>query len=104
MTISRHILNAFAVLAIAAAALPSHSGDAKAYACKNFPTQSTATRALKHAAQTAAVKNWSASVKSQFDLSWSVWSIAGNKAVNCYRNGARHTCLSSANPCKYVVQ
>ncbi|MGF1621511.1 MAG: hypothetical protein ACFCUR_12955 [Rhodomicrobiaceae bacterium] len=77
---------------------------ASAYQCKNYPTQSTATYKLKVKATNRAKTNWTANVKGQLGLGWSVWDIAAAKSVNCHKAGSKWTCLASGKPCLYVVQ
>lgn len=97
----RHSLVALAVLMASASLM---SANANAYACKNHPTQATATYKMKFQAQTKSRANWTNSAKNQFGLSWSVWSISAAKSVNCNKSGPNWTCLASAKPCNYVVQ
>lgn len=93
-----------AVLAVMAASASVPVSEAHAYACKNSPTQATATYNLRVKAAKKSRDNWTNSVKNQHGLSWSVWSIAGAKSVNCNKSGANWICLASAKPCNYVVQ
>lgn len=79
------------------------AADASAYQCKNFPTQAVGVHKLRAVAHAKAPKNWAASVKTQFGLSWSVWSIAKSKSVTCNHQPGRWICLASAKPCNYVV-
>ena len=91
-------------LALLAGSATLPSGQAHAYACKSYPTQATAVHKLKVMATKKSRTNWTNSVKAQFGLSWSVWSIAENKSVTCNKTGSNWTCLGSGNPCNYVVQ
>lgn len=94
-------LLAFALLA-GSATLPS--SQALAYACKNSPTQAVGVHKLKVAAMKKSRTNWTNSTKTQFGLSWSVWTIADGKSVTCNKTGSNWTCLANAKPCNYVVQ
>lgn len=96
----RTSLIALAALAATATLL---AGTASAYQCKGYPTQAVGVHKLKVVAHGKASKNWSASVKNQFGLSWSVWSIAQARSINCNKQPDRWICLASAKPCNYVV-
>ena len=100
LTLSGSLL-AFVLLA-GSATLPS--GEAHAYACKTSPTQSVGVHKLRMMATKTSRTNWTNSVKAQFGLSWSVWSIAQSKGVTCNKTGSNWTCLANAKPCNYVVQ
>jgi hypothetical protein len=93
-------LIALTAMAAAAALL---ADTASAYQCKGYPTQAVGVHKLRAVAHAKAPKNWAASVKSQFGLSWSVWSIAQAKGVTCNKQPDRWICLASARPCNYVV-
>ena len=80
-----------------------YAGTASAYQCKGYPTQAVGVHKLKVVAHGKASKNWTASVKNQFGLSWSVWSIAQARSINCNKQPDRWICLASAKPCNYVV-
>jgi hypothetical protein len=91
-------------VAVIAAAVAVMAGPAGAYQCKTSPTQATATHAVKITAQGQSKKNWSAIVKSNLGLSWSVWTIAAGRSVTCNKLASgKWTCLASAKPCNYVV-
>jgi hypothetical protein len=93
-----------AIMAAATMALALAAETAEAYQCKNYPHQAVGVRPLKGVASVAARKNWSNTAKSQYGLSWSVWSIAQSKSVSCVRlNTGKWRCLASAKPCNYVV-
>lgn len=95
------VLAAGAALALAA---PFSATPAQAYQCKNSPHQAVGVRAGKALASIASRQNWSASAKTQYGLSWSVWTIATNKESDCVKlNTGQWRCLASANPCNYVV-
>ncbi len=91
-------------LALLAGSATIPSGQAHAYACKAYPTQANGIHRLKVIAKKKSRTNWTNSVKAQFGLSWSVWSIAQNKSVTCNKNGSKWICLASAKPCNYVVK
>lgn len=98
------IVNFGAVLAVAIAVAPIlTSGPAHAYACKGNSYIGAATKHQRYQAKTKARKSWEAAMKSQFDLSWSVWSIAASKSIQCHKTGSKHTCQAQARPCQYVV-
>ena len=80
------------------------AGDANAYQCKGYPTQAVGVHKLRAVAHAKVPKNWAASVKNQFGLSWSVWSIAQVRSVTCNKQPDRWICLASARPCNYVVR
>lgn len=95
------LLAAGAAVAIAA---PWSATPAQAYQCKNSPHQAVGVRAGKAIASVAARRNWSATAKTQYGLSWSLWNIATSKQSDCVRlNTGRWRCLASAKPCNYVV-
>ena len=97
-------IRAGALLALALAVSPAFTGDAQAYLCKGNAYSGAATKRLKSMARISARKSWEQSVKQQFGLPWSVWSIAENKSIECHMTGVEHTCLALARPCQYVVQ
>ncbi|MFN0219891.1 MAG: hypothetical protein ACKVP4_13875 [Hyphomicrobium sp.] len=95
-------LASLAVLA-AATALAS-SVPAKAYVCKNSPHQAVGVRAVKAVASAASRNGWTSTASAQYGLSWSVWSIASSKTVDCvHLDDGKWRCLASAKPCNYVV-
>ena len=100
----KHIISAAAVALLAVAV----AAPAQAYQCKSFPTQSVGIHKLKIKARVKSRINWSANVKSQFGMAWSVWKIAKHKSISCVKintnAGKQWRCLASARPCKYVVQ
>jgi hypothetical protein len=94
-----------ALAAVITLASPWSVTEAHAYQCKTATHQAVAVRNLKLAATSAARQAWTATAKSQFGLSWSLWSIAQNKSVDCEKlNTGGWRCLGSAKPCNYVVQ
>ncbi len=96
--------NALILSAAAAVTMIVAAPSASAYQCKNYPHQAVGVRPIKGAASVAARQNWSSTAKSQYGLSWSVWSIAKNKTVDCVRlDTGKWRCLASARPCNYVV-
>lgn len=103
MFTSRNVRPSLAALIALAGSVAVLSGTASAYQCKGYPTQAVGVHKLKVVAHGKASKNWSASVKNQFGLSWSVWSIAQAKSINCSKQPDRWICLASAKPCNYVV-
>jgi len=104
MNIFTKTVNVGAALALAIAIAPVlTSGPAYAYACKGNAYIGAATKKQKYQAKAKARKSWEAAMKSQFDLSWSVWSIAANKSIQCHKTGSKHTCQAMARPCQYVV-
>lgn len=104
MNISRKIAIAGGALAVALAMSPMVAGDAHAYSCKGTQYSGAATKNMKFKAKQGARKSWEASMKNQFDLSWSLWSIAAGKSISCHKTGNKHTCLALARPCQYVTQ
>ncbi len=93
-----------AVATTVALASPWSVTPAEAYQCKGSPHQAVGVRNLKNMASVAARQNWTATAKTQYGLSWSVWSIASGKTVDCVKlNTGKWRCLASANPCNYVV-
>ncbi|HMB47629.1 MAG TPA: hypothetical protein VKN63_05080 [Afifellaceae bacterium] len=93
-----------ALFALTFAVAPAFTGAAQAYQCKANAYSGAATKAGLFMAKASARRSWEQSMKEQFDLSWSVWSIAQNKSIECHMTGTKHTCLALANPCRYVVQ
>ena len=81
---------------------------AQAYQCKSYPTQAVGIHKLKIKARLKARPGWSANVKGQFGLPWSVWKIAKSRSITCAKintsEGPKWRCLASAKPCLYVVQ
>ncbi|MCR9139906.1 MAG: hypothetical protein NXI27_28195 [Alphaproteobacteria bacterium] len=105
MKILSRMLLAGGILASASALNPLvFSSDAHAYVCKGTQYGAASTKRIKGVAKTSARKKWEATMKNQFGYSWSVWSIAAGKTVECHKTGARHTCHALARPCQYVVQ
>jgi hypothetical protein len=104
MLISRNVRTSLAVPIALAGSAAVLSGNASAYQCKGFPTQAIGVHKLKVVAHGKASKNWTASVKNQFGLSWSVWSIAQARSITCNKQPDRWICLASARPCNYVVR
>ena len=99
------MINVGALLALAITVAPIlTSSPAHAYACKGNPYIGAATKLKKFQAKAKARKSWETAMKSQFDLSWSLWSIAANKSIQCHKTGSKHTCMAQARPCQYVVQ
>ncbi len=101
-------MSAVAILSIVSLSSVVQSTDAKAYACKSYPTQAVGVRKLKFKAKTVSRLGWRNNVKSQFGMPWSVWNIAKAKQIHCVKISAGGTmkwrCLTSAKPCLYVVQ
>jgi len=91
-----------ALLALAASAMVL-ADPADAYQCKSQAVWASAQHKLKVVAQSNARKNWQAKVKSQLGLSWSVWSIAQAKTLNCAKLPRLWHCIARARPCNYVV-
>ena len=105
MKILSHMLIAGSILASAAALNPLvMSSDAHAYACKGTQYSAASTKRVKGIARVSARKKWEATMKSQFGYTWSIWSIAAGKSLQCHKTGGRHTCHALARPCQYVVQ
>jgi len=105
MRILSHMLLAGGLFATAFALNPLVlSSEAQAYVCKGTQYSAASTRRIKGIAHSSARKKWEATMKSQFGYSWSVWSIAAGKSIECHKTGARHTCHALARPCQYVVQ
>lgn len=98
------LLSVAGLLAVAISVSPGFTGEAHAYACKGTQYSGAATKKTKMAARHGARKSWTNSMKNQFGLEWSVWSIAAGKSVQCHKTGTKHTCLALARPCQYVVQ
>jgi hypothetical protein len=94
----------FALTAAIALASPWSATSAHAYQCKSTPHQAVAVRNLKSMASIAARQGWTATATTQYGLSWSVWTIAQNKTIDCVKlNTGKWRCLASAKPCNYVV-
>ena len=93
-----------AAFATVLAVSPAMMGEAHAYACKGTQYSGAATKNRRIAARQGARKSWETSMKNQFDLSWSLWSIAAGKSISCHKTGSKHTCLALARPCQYVTQ
>ncbi len=104
MKILKNMVTAGGLLAIALAMSPMMTGQAHAYSCKGNQYSGAATKNMKFRAKQGARKSWEASMKNQFDLSWSLWSIAAGKSISCHKTGSKHTCLALARPCQYVTQ
>ncbi len=91
--------------AIVAISVPTvMTSTASAYQCSNATTQIRAAAPRKWKARARVVKAWSAKVKADRGLAWSVWKIAKQKSRTCKKIGSRWVCLAKAKPCKYVVQ
>lgn len=90
--------------ALALTAAPGFSGEAHAYLCKGNQYSGAATRRGIMQARIGARKSWENTMKTQFGLPWSVWSIAENKSIECHMTGTKHTCLALGRPCLYAVQ
>ena len=103
MLTSRNVTTSLAALIALAGSAAVLSSNASAYQCKGYPTQAVGVHKLRAVAHAKAPKNWAASVKSQFGLSWSVWSIAQARSITCNKQPDRWICLASARPCNYVV-
>ena len=99
----RNVRTSLAALIALAGSTAVLSSGASAYQCKGYPTQAVGVHKLKVVAHGKASKSWAASVKNQFGLSWSVWSIAQGRSINCNKQPHRWICLASARPCNYVV-
>ena len=101
-------MSAAIVASILAISVIAQTSEAKAYACKSYPTQTVGVRKLKFKARTVARKGWSNQVKSQLGVPWSLWSIAKSKSLTCVKintnEGKKWRCLASAKPCLYVVK
>lgn len=104
MKILSKMITAGGLLAVAMAMSPMMTEQAHAYSCKGNQYSGAATKNQKFMAKQGARKSWEASMKNQFDLSWSVWSIAAGKSIECHKTGKKHTCLALARPCQYVTQ
>lgn len=104
MKILNKVITLGGFLALALAFAPALSSDAHAYACKSNKFSGAATKHTKFGARLGARKSWESHMKNSFDLSWSVWSIAKNRSIQCHKTGTKHTCLALARPCQYVVQ
>ncbi len=104
MNILKKTITVGGMLAVAFAMSPALSGQAHAYSCKGNQYSGAATKNLKFQARKGARKSWEAAMKNQFDLSWSLWSIAAGKSISCHKTGSKHTCLALARPCQYVTQ
>ena len=103
MIVLGKVRTSLVAMAALAAFATVYAGTASAYQCKGYPTQAASVHKLKVVAHGKASKNWTASVKNQFGLSWSVWSIAQARSINCNKQPDRWICLASAKPCNYVV-
>jgi len=103
MVINGNVRISLAALTALAAAAIVFAGPASAYQCKSQPIQAAGEHKLKVAAHNNARKNWQATVKNQLGLSWSLWSIAQGKSVNCNKSHDRWVCNAKARPCNYVV-
>ena len=97
----KRTLFSLAVIGFVAAGI---AGPANAYQCKALPKLASATYNLKIKARNEAVSNWTAKVKDQLGLPWSVWTIASAKNLSCGKSGSQWTCQAAAKPCLYVVQ
>jgi hypothetical protein len=104
MTTFRTFIRVSALLALTITVAPAFTGDAQAYQCKGNAYSGAATKSVLFKAKAGARRSWEQSMKDQFDLSWSLWSIAKNRSIECHMTGTKHTCLALANPCRYVVQ
>ena len=105
MNAIKNMIKIGSLLAITLVAVPTFTGDAEAaYACKGNQYSGAATKHSKFRARAAARRSWQGAMKSQFGLSWSLWSIAAGKSTSCHMTGSKHTCLALARPCQYVVQ
>lgn len=104
MKIFTNVINIGGVLAMAMIVSPLlTSNPAQAYACKGNSYIGAATQNRKMKARAKAKKSWETAMKNQFDLSWSLWSIAASKSIQCHKTGSKHTCQAQARPCNYVV-
>lgn len=102
-SLSLATLGMLSILAVSSVTSP---GTAQAYACKSYPTQAIGIRKGKALARSRARSGWSNSVKSQFGVPWSLWSLAKSKSITCsyMDNIKKWRCLASAKPCLYVVK
>lgn len=101
-------MSATIVASVLALSVVTQTSEAKAYACKSYPTQTVGVRKLKFKARAVARKGWSTQVKSQFGVPWSLWSLAKQKSITCSKintnQGKKWRCLAWAKPCLYVVK
>lgn len=101
MSLSRTL----APLAFAAVIIAGFSTGASAYQCKNANTVGSFAQASQPAALAAARAIWTANVKGNYGLSWSVWDIAAGRQESCVAGGGgSFMCTVRARPCNYVVQ
>lgn len=99
------LLRTLAPLAVAAVAMIGLSSGASAYQCKNANTVGNFATTSQPAALAAARAIWTANVKGNYGLSWSVWDIAAGRQENCVAGGGgSFICTVRARPCNYVVQ
>ena len=84
----RNIVQAAAVVGIAAVSMSATATPSLAYSCKAYPDQADAYLHNKFAASAKAVKNWSYKTKNKYGLAWSVWDIAKDKSVSARRSAA----------------
>ena len=92
-------------LAAAALLLVGATTGASAYQCKGTNTVGSLPAAQYAVALAGARADWTAKVKNNYGLSWSVWNIASSKQETCVPGGGGTTiCVVKAKPCNYVVQ
>ena len=103
MTLPQILRNSLAALAVMSAFSTLSISNAHAYICKNSPSMALGNHTLKVLAQQRSRTQWSHSVQHKLGLSWSAWSIATAKSVNCNKSGLKWVCLAKAKPCDYVV-
>lgn len=97
------LINIGGLFAMALAVSPVFTSQAQAYACAPTYHSVSAVKKMKGIAKIKARKAWEAKMKSQFGISWAVWSIAYNKSIQCKKEGGKNKCTARAKPCQYVT-
>jgi hypothetical protein len=98
-------IRTLAPLAFAAVILAGFSTGASAYQCKNANTVGHFATTSQPGALAGARATWTANVKGNYGLSWSVWNIATGRQESCVGGGGgSFICTVKARPCNYVVQ
>ncbi len=97
------MINIGGLFALALAASPVFTSQAQAYACAPTYHSVSAAKKMKGIAKISARKAWETKMKSQFGITWAIWSIADGRSIQCKKEGSKNKCTARAKPCQYVA-
>ena len=51
-------------------------------------------------AKAAAIRKWESFTIWEYGKAWGSYRLAANKSMSCQKDGSRHICMTTANPCR----